>query len=158
LSVEQQTGQIFEESGYGKGGAMSCSRRLILCVDDDEDTCGEMSALLELSGYTVRTASNMSDGLTLARGQSFDIYLLDYNFFDGTGIELCQKLRVFDPATPIIFCSGDDRAAERELASIVGAQAYLVKPIDPKVLRQTIDSLLNAGTGKVVPQRASLSR
>jgi DNA-binding response OmpR family regulator len=130
------------------GGAMSFSKKLVLCVDDDEDTCGEMSALLELSGYRVRTASSMADGLTLARSQSFDMYLLDYNFFDGTGIELCQKLRAFDSATPIIFCSGDARAAERELARIVGAQAYLVKPIDPKLLRQTIGSLLNAGTAK----------
>jgi DNA-binding response OmpR family regulator len=137
---------------------MSCSQKLVLCVDDDEDICGEMSALLELSGYRVRTASNMAEGLTLARSQSFDMYLLDYNFFDGTGIELCQKLRGFDPATPIIFCSGDPRAAERELASNVGAQAYLVKPIDPKVLRQTIGSLLNHGTADAVRRHASLSR
>lgn len=137
---------------------MSCAKKLVLCVDDDEDTCGEMSALLELSGYRVRTASNMADGLTLAQSQSFDMYLLDYNFFDGTGIELCEKLRAFDPATPIIFCSGYARAAERELASNVGAQAYLVKPIDPKVLRQTIDSLLSARTAQAVQRRASLSR
>jgi CheY-like chemotaxis protein len=140
------------------GGAMYCSRKLVLCVDDDEDTCGEMSALLELSGCMVRTASSMADGLTLARSQAFDLYLLDYNFVDGTGIELCQKLRAFDPATPIVFCSGDAREAERELARIVGAQAYLVKPIDPKMLQQTIGSLLDTGTAKAVHWRASLSR
>ena len=118
------------------------SRKLILCVDDHEDTCAGLSTLLELSGYAVRTAGSLAEGLSLARSGSFDLYLLDYHFADGTGIELCQRLRSFDIKTPVVFCSGYDSQVERDLAGRAGAQAYLVKPVDPEVLQQTIARLL----------------
>jgi DNA-binding response OmpR family regulator len=124
------------------------SRQVILCVDDDEDTSAGLSILLELSGYAVKTAGSVAEALILAQSQRFDLFLFDYNFADGTGIELCERLRSFDSTTPIVFCSGEGREEERELAGKVGAQAYLVKPVDPGVLLQTIARWLNPVTGR----------
>jgi DNA-binding response OmpR family regulator len=121
-------------------------KQVILCVDDDKDTSAGLSILLELSGYAVKIAGSVAEGLSLARSERFDLYLFDYNFADGTGIELCEKLRSFDRTTPIVFCSGEGREEERELADKVGAQAYLVKPVDPGVLLQTIARWLNPVT------------
>ena len=121
-------------------------KQVILCVDDDKDTSAGLSILLELSGYAVKIAGSVAEGLSLARSERFDLYLFDYNFADGTGIELCEKLRSFDRTTPIVFCSGEGRGEERELADKVGAQAYLVKPVDPGVLLQTIARWLNPVT------------
>jgi DNA-binding response OmpR family regulator len=127
---------------------MDHSRQVILCVDDDKDTSAGLSILLELSGYAVKTAGSVAEGLSLAQSERFDLYLFDYNFTDGTGIELCERLRSFDTTTPVVFCSGEGREEERELAGKVGAQAYLVKPVDPGVLLQTIALWLNPVAGR----------
>ena len=62
--------------------------------------------LLGLEGFEVRTAVSLSQGLNGARKGHSDLYLLDFEFPDGTGSELCQQIRAFDSATPVIFCSG----------------------------------------------------
>lgn len=118
-------------------------RKHVLCIDDDEDTCFMLTVLLGLEDYQVATASTLVEGLKLARSQQFHVYLLDFRLPDGTGLQLTQEIRSFDPFTPIIFCSGIAGLADRQQAIDAGAQAYLTKPIDPDVLKETMQWLLN---------------
>jgi DNA-binding response OmpR family regulator len=114
----------------------------ILCVDDDRDTCEMVTVLLGQAGYEVQHALSVADGLTKARQDGFDLILLDWNFKDGTGLELCRQIRAFDSRTPILFYTGeiDDSAIRAALSA--GAQGYLVKPV-------AVDSLLRAISGYV---------
>jgi DNA-binding response OmpR family regulator len=100
----------------------------VLCADDDPDTCEMMTILLGESGYDVTVAQTAADGLMLARDCAFDLIILDWHFKDGSGIELCQMIRNFDPKTPILFYSGAVYSQEVEKALKVGAQGYMVKP------------------------------
>ena len=100
----------------------------VLCADDDPDTCEMMAILLGESGYDVVAAQSVGEGLMMARRGSFDLIILDWHFEDGTGIELCQMIRSFDPQTPILFYSGEVYKQDVEKALKVGAQGYLVKP------------------------------
>jgi len=90
----------------------------------------------------VKSALTVADALRLAQAGGFDLYLLDSWLPDGTGVELCQQIREFDPRTPVLFCSGVVDEADIKKALSVGAQGYLVKPTDVESLSQTIRACL----------------
>ena len=99
----------------------------ILFVDDHEDTRFMVKTWLATSNYEVATAGSIASGLQLAQSGLFDLYLLDTRLPDGSGAELCEKIREFDLKTPIIFYSGD--APEQMSAALkCGAQDWVVKP------------------------------
>jgi DNA-binding response OmpR family regulator len=118
------------------------ARKHILLVDDDKDTCTVMSILLRHAGYDVVTSTTLADAASLAGNLRFDIYILDNWFPDGNGVDLCRYIRAFDPATPIVFHSGVVGQGERDEAIIAGAQAYLIKPVDIDLLKNTVSHLV----------------
>ncbi len=92
------------------------SKKRILCIDDDADTCFMLSHLLGREGYELKTAATASAAVALARTGSFDLYLLDNRLPDSTGLELCRELRLLHPPTPIVFYSGDAYPEQRNAA------------------------------------------
>lgn len=102
----------------------------ILCVDDDKDTRDMMTSLLGLEGYEVVQAQNVAEGLALAVGDNFDLILLDWVFADGTGVELCKKIRRTGAPASILFYSGMAFRDDIANAMSAGAQGFLVKPVD----------------------------
>ena len=118
------------------------SSRRILCIEDDADTCELLATWLGLHNCLVTSASTMARGVELAQQQPFDLYLIDSRLPDGTGVEVCNRIRAFDSQTPILFWSGDDEGHDH--AYVAGAQAFVAKPIDPDPFMKTIERLLNA--------------
>ena len=114
----------------------------ILFVDDHEDTCLMIDRWLGSKGYQVVAATSVAEGVRLARTGSFDVYLLDNRFADGTGRELCEQIRAFDVMTPIIFFSGD-HPNRLEAALACGAQGFVLKP-EFSALPQAIEQALKA--------------
>lgn len=100
----------------------------ILFADDNEDMRFLVVTMLGASDYEVTTADCMASALALARKEAFDVYLLDSRLPDGTGTELCERLREFDRRTPIVFFSGDAYESDRQRALGCGAQGYVEKP------------------------------
>src|SRR5919202_642222 len=121
---------------------MQPQKRRILCVDDDEDTCSMLENLLGQENYQTKIANSVSEGLKLARNESFNLYILDAWFPKEAGLSLCRKIREFDRHTPIIFYSGAAFDSDREEALYAGAQAFVAKPYIDELLK-TIHSLLN---------------
>jgi DNA-binding response OmpR family regulator len=107
---------------------MQPTKRRILCVDDDEDTCLMLSYLLRQENYEVKTVKTVSEALQLARNESFNLYILDEWFPKEAGLGLCRKIREFDPHTPVIFYSGAAFDSDKEEALYAGAQAFVAKP------------------------------
>jgi DNA-binding response OmpR family regulator len=116
---------------------------LILCAEDDKDTCELLSFVLGSSGYEVVPAFTFADALTKALDRKFDIYLLDNKMPDGSGVELCKQIREFDTETPIIFYSADAFPREIEEAMQAGANDYLVKPVDMDSVKVKIKEVYN---------------
>ena len=100
----------------------------ILYIEDHEDTRELVTLLLAQKSYEVTTGSTIESGVALAGSGQFDLYLLDSWLPDGSGLDLCQRIRQFDQKTPIIFYSAAAYAADHDMAMKCGAQAYLVKP------------------------------
>jgi DNA-binding response OmpR family regulator len=126
-------------------------KKRILCVEDHESACELLGVIL--ADHSLFFASNFADGLLLARRRYFDLYLLD-NWLPGkSGIELCWRIREFDPHTPILFCSGAAYERDRQEALSAGAQAYLVKPVDPRELEQTVARMIVSAQGRIIEAR-----
>jgi|SRR5947209_15019697 len=114
----------------------------ILFVDDHEDTRTLITAMLGMYGYQVTAVDSYQQGLELAQTRSFDLYLLDSKFAEGSGAELCEKIREFDEMTPIVFYSGEHPSRLKE-ALECDAQGYVMKP-GFDTLTAEIEQALNA--------------
>ena len=122
---------------------MTTPRCRILCVDDNHDTCFMLRALLGSSGYEVETADGVSAALRLARTEHFDLYIIDNRYPDGTGADLCRRLREASPDTPVVIYSGAAYGSDRDEGLDAGATAYVVKPAIDELLK-TIKELVAA--------------
>ena len=88
-----------------------------------------MAALLQDRGYGVMTAGSVGEALELVKEIAFDLYILDVRLPDGTGVELCQKLREMRPGIPIIYYSAYGDAADVDRSLAICGDAYLKKPV-----------------------------
>jgi DNA-binding response OmpR family regulator len=120
---------------------MQPTKRRILCVDDDDDTCFMLTHLLGQENYEVTTIKTVSEALQLARNESFNLYVLDEWFTKDAGVGLCRKIREFDPNTPIVFYSGAAFESDRQEALYAGAQAFVAKPYVDQLI-ETVHHLL----------------
>jgi len=121
---------------------MQPARRKILFVEDHDDTRDLFSIVLDQSNYEVVTSANMAGALTLAETGTFDLFVLDSLLEDGTGLELCKRIRLIDHSTPILFYSALAYEKDRNEAINSGAQRYLVKPVDIPLLCNTVAEML----------------
>src|SRR5262245_65323343 len=114
-------------------------RKYILLVEDQPDHC-ELLAI-NLEEYRLVRARNFAEGLAFATEKYFDLYILDNWLPDGTGIDLCQLIRKFDPHTPILFCSAVADEPNIQNGMSAGAQAYFLKPFDFEELQLMVARL-----------------
>ena len=121
---------------------MQLSKHRILYIEDHEDTRELITLVLQQQNFDVVTGSTVARGVELAESGQFDLYLLDSWLPDGSGLDLCRSIRIFDQTTPILFYSAAAYEADRELALESGAQAYLIKPTQTTELCSLVRSLI----------------
>lgn len=126
---------------------MQLSRHRILYIEDHEDTRDLVTILLQQQNYEVITAATMAVGVGLATKQRFDLYLLDSRLPDGSGLDLCRKLRAFDQRTPILFYSAAAYEIDKKSAMECGAQGYLTKPSKNGDLYELVKTLISGAAG-----------
>jgi len=120
----------------------SHSNHRVLYVDDHVDTVEMVTLMLEDGGFEVMSRTSLQDGLKAASEQKFDLYLLDLWLPDGSGLDLCKKIREFDLKTPVVFYSAAAYEGDREAALGSGGQDYLIKPTDSPDLCTRLFQLL----------------
>lgn len=136
---------------------MKQTKRLsVLYAEDNEDSGVMLMTLLGLSDIDVWLARSVKEAFQSAQNKHFDLYLLDSIFPDGSGFDLCQKLREFTPQTPIVFYSGAAFETDKQKGLQAGADAYLIKP-EVNTVTSTIFHLLaqtsEKDDGKMLPPR-----
>jgi two-component system chemotaxis response regulator CheY len=103
-----------------------------------------MYALQRLGGVECTEAHDGADGLKkLTQGQ-FDVVLTDINMPLMDGLKLIHLIRQ-NPAyrsLPIVVITTQSAAGDRERAMALGASAYLIKPVQAKVVQDTVRGLL----------------
>ena len=113
----------------------------ILCVDDDTDTCELLQFVLD--EYDFVSAHSVEKAFGLIESRRFDLYIFDNWLPDGSGIELCRKVRELGFEAPIIFVSGVAQTKDVQEAIGSGANKYLTKPCEPDLLKKIVKELVN---------------
>lgn len=113
----------------------------VLYVEDDPDSFEMLRMMLGLSQIDLERAANVSEAFTRAGSERFDLYLLDTDLPDGSGISLCRTLRAIDPQIPVVFYSGNAHTEQIRSGLAAGASGYITKPNSDK-LAATIHRLL----------------
>lgn len=119
---------------------MSEARPRILLVEDSDAIRMAFTVLLEESGYDVSGAPTGGDALRLAAEDRPALVLLDFGLPDLPGAEVLRRLKS-DPGTqsiPVVALTGRDDPRERDAALAAGCAAYLVKPVDTRVLLEAL--------------------
>jgi DNA-binding response OmpR family regulator/anti-sigma regulatory factor (Ser/Thr protein kinase) len=121
------------------------ARPLVIVIEDDEDSAALLSETLERSGYRVLRAPGGAEGLRLAREQDPVAVTLDVMMPEMDGWRVLQAMRADRrlAGIPVIVCSIVDN---RPLGYSLGASDYLLKPVDPQTLTDTLDRVSVRGT------------
>jgi twitching motility two-component system response regulator PilH len=118
----------------------------VLIVDDSPTETYKMSTILSKHGYEVITAESGEDGVSVAKQQLPDVVLMDIVMPGLNGFQATRQLSR-DSATrhiPVIIVTTKDQETDRVWGERQGAKGYLTKPVDGKLLVQTIEDVLRA--------------
>jgi DNA-binding response OmpR family regulator len=118
----------------------------ILIVEDDLQISKSLTINLKFSGYETKSASSIADAWELLRDEHFDLMCLDIGLPDGSGLDLCQKVRESGQEIPILFLSArtDEATVVKGINS--GADDYLRKPFGVEELKVRMNKILKKFT------------
>ena len=123
----------------------------ILVVDDSPAMQRYLRVLLELDAYQVETASNGSEALQQVReGCSPAVVLLDLQMPGMDGLKTLRRLLKLQPELKVIMCSGVDDPSQMDRAALLGARAYLTKPVRHLYLSAAVERCLGLRSAKAV--------
>ncbi len=137
----------------------------ILLVEDDPVMAAVLSRHLEKLGYVVSVEENGTKVLALVAAETPVAVILDGNLPGKDGFEICRELRTKYRGA-VIMLTGRDEDIDRILGLELGADDYLVKPIEPRVvaahlkacLRRTDSTRIEDETDEVRYGSFSISR
>jgi two-component system, LuxR family, response regulator FixJ len=117
----------------------------ILLVDDDEAFRAFAGELLESVGYETRQVASGAAVLTAVSDERPAAVLLDVHLPDLNGYEICRELRErYGASIAIVFISGERTdALDRSGGLLLGADDYMIKPVDPGELVARIRRLVD---------------
>lgn len=115
----------------------------VLVIDDSKEIRDFLTEyVLEPKGFQVLTASNGLMGLEIAMAERPDLMITDQQMPQLTGLELLRKLREHNVDVPAILMTGQGSEETAVAAFRLGIRDYIIKPIDPEELSESIDNAL----------------
>ena len=107
----------------------------VLLVDDDPDFKTFTELGLKAAGVEILSVSTGPEALALLAGSGpeqagFDIILLDLGLPGLSGMDLLYEIRQAGDETPVIIVSGESRTKQKVKGFSLGADDYLVKPLE----------------------------
>ena len=116
----------------------------ILLVEDDDLIRTSLRLLLEDEGHRVVEATTGEEGLALAGAHEPDAVLLDVTLPGLDGFEVCRELRRRSQV-PIVILSARSDSHDQVAGLEAGADDYVVKPAEPKLLCARLRAALRRG-------------
>ena len=115
----------------------------VLVVDDEEDILELLKYNLQKEGFDVKTASNGMKAVDIAKSYIPDLVVLDIMMPNQDGVETCRQLREIPDLqhSYILFLTARAEEYSEIAAFDVGADDYIVKPIQPRALMSRITAL-----------------
>ena len=145
-------------STYDKQGLAMVAGQRILVVDDNDDSLNYLRLLLSNRGYEVVAARNGAEALQSALTHPPELIVSDILMPVMDGFTLCRIWRG-EPrlaGIPFAFCTATyTDAKDRELALSAGADEFLVKPVQPEIVLEKVESLLRQKEAGTLPDRST---
>lgn len=117
----------------------------ILVVDDEVNIRNLARIYLEKEGYTVQIATNGEEALAQFRSDPPDLIVLDLMMPKVDGIEVCRRVRAVGNL-PIIMLTAKDDDIDKIIGLEIGADDYMTKPFNPRVLVARVRAVLRRAT------------
>jgi CheY-like chemotaxis protein len=111
----------------------------ILVVDDEVDTCANLSDILSDLGYQVDVAYDGQSALDLVRQHTYDVALLDLKMPGMDGLELYRRIKQLQSGTVAIVVTAYASSHTATDALAAGAWQILSKPVDLSKLLALVD-------------------
>lgn len=102
----------------------------ILVVDDDRNLIELIQMRLEKAGYDVVTSIHEEEAIEKAKGQLFDLAIVDLQLVNTDGISLMEDLHRIIPEMPVIILTAYGSIESAVDAIKRGAYSYLTKPFE----------------------------
>jgi DNA-binding response OmpR family regulator len=113
----------------------------VLLVDDERDILDPVRYALELEGFEVRGVTDGLTALETARGEPYDVVVLDVLLPGMSGLDVCRALRS-ESDVPIVMLTARDAEVDRVLGLELGADDYVTKPFSTAELVSRIRAIL----------------
>lgn len=113
----------------------------IFLLEDDKILSKGISIALEKDRHTVTAAYGLIEAVQTYQSQKVDLFLLDVNLPDGSGLEFCRKIRETSEA-PVLFLTANDTEEDMLDGFSVGCDDYISKPFPLEVLRRKVLAVL----------------
>lgn len=114
----------------------------ILIVEDDTALAEGIVLVLQQEGFVFRCCHNAKDARRMLEKDNFDLILLDINLPDGSGLDICRRLRKEGRNDPVIFLTALDTELHEVTGFQAGADDYITKPFSLAVLRERVMAAL----------------
>jgi len=116
----------------------------VLVVDDSLTDRKVISSYLQELGLTVFDADSAEDAMNKIDLHQPNLIVLDVVMGGKSGFEMCRQLKAdkITQTIPIILCSSKSSEADKMWGDVVGADAYVAKPIDRNELVTKVQNLI----------------
>lgn len=113
----------------------------ILVVEDDKNVAEGLQEILSSQSYTVSTAENNRDAISILQARPVDLAMLDISLGADSGYDLCRSIRQFSDI-PILFLTACSSEMELIRGFQSGGDDYLTKPFRMQELLVRVQALL----------------
>lgn len=113
----------------------------IFFVEDDLSLISGLSFALKKQGYEVDNARTIDEAEKLWQNNKYDLAILDISLPDGSGYQLCEKIRL-NSKIPIIFLTAADEETDIIMGLDMGADDYITKPFKLAVFLSKVNAIL----------------
>lgn len=113
----------------------------ILLLEDDLSLINGLSFALRKQGFELEVARTIKEAETMCMDSKYNLLILDVTLPDGSGFEICGKVRQ-SSKVPIIFLTASDEEVNIVMGLDIGGDDYITKPFKLGVLLARINALL----------------
>jgi two-component system response regulator ResD len=128
----------------------------IVVVDGDGPSRAYARFVLTDAGYHVTELDDGTNALPLLARQPVDLLILDAELPDMDGFALCEQVRQLSDV-PLVFLTTRDSTEDRVRGLRLGADDYLIKPIEPAELLARVQAVLRRCERAMCPPAFSLT-
>lgn len=113
----------------------------ILLLEDDLSLIAGLTFALQKAGYELDVIKTIKEAENICVNREYDLLILDVTLPDGSGFEICKKVRQFSKV-PILFLTASDEEINIIMGLDIGGDDYITKPFKLAVLMSRINALL----------------